>query len=255
MDDSTRSLFKNQDECGTLLVSHHGGVDNWMKCCPVARTMEGWSETLSAWVIIQVRCKRWGCPICGRRKVQHYAQKVATAKPNRFITLTCWTELYESPREAFDQTRRAIPKFMAKLRNAYGEFECFRVLEATKKGWPHYHMIARCPYIPQPELVTLWRDLTGNKIVDVRAIDKTTHAYWYVVKYLAKQQHIPWTDRRCTWTKAFFPEPDFESGESLNIMALHFANAHPADHVRWCYEGCTLERHSADCFIVRGRKA
>lgn len=252
MDQDTRDLFRDQSEPARFLVGHNAGLDLWMKCCPVARTWEGWSETLDAWVIIAVSCRRWSCPICGREKVQHYAKKVADAEPNRLITLTVNPAMHESPRAAYDATRRQIPELSKRIRKGYTEFEFFRVLEATKKGWPHYHLVTRSPYIPQGELSSIWNELTGAWIVDVRALHRRTNAYWYVVKYLGKQAHIPWTDRRATWTKNFFRKTDFAPGESLHILRPYFANAHPADHCRWCYEGAYLERYSKNCWIKRG---
>lgn len=184
----------SQQQNDRLLITPNASIDAWMNTCPKARTIEGWSTRLNAWVIIANCCKQWGCPICGRQKIQHYARLVADAQANRLITLTVNPARYDSPRAAYDHTRRRIPILSARLRRTYGEFEFFRILEVTKKGWPHYHLIARSPYIPQTELSQLWNELTGAPIVDVRKLDRRTNAYWYVTKYLAKQKYIPWTN-------------------------------------------------------------
>lgn len=252
MKDHTGADTPQQDEPDRFLVASGGSLDNWMKCCPVARTVEGWSTTLDAWVIIANECKRWSCPICGRHKVTRYATMVASAQPNKFITLTCNPAMHENPRAAYDATRRKIPQLTTRLRRRYEEFEFFRVLEVTKKGWPHYHLITRSPYIPQAELSDLWKELTGAPIVDVRKMDRSTNAYWYVVKYLGKQAYIPWTDRRATWTRNFFPANDFTPGESLGIHQLHFANYHPSDQVRWTRPTAILERYSHNAWMVVG---
>jgi len=255
-DDSTRDQFQEEPPADRMLVGHNRSLANWMKACPSARTLEGWSQVLEAWVIIGTCCNRWSCPICGRRKVQHYARLVAESGADKLITLTVNPAKHADPRAAYDATRRQIPRLTAKLRKAYGEFEFFRILEATKRGWPHYHLIARSPYIPQAELSGLWNDLTGAPIVDVRQMNRKTNAYWYVVKYLAKQEYIPWTDRRASWTRGFFVKDDFEKGEGLDLAVPFFANTHPTDHVRWCYEGTTLERYSHNCWvIVAGRQS
>ena len=254
LEDSTRKLFSDQPVSTKHLVGSYFALADWMKCCPRAKTLEAWSEKLQAFVIIQVTCKNWGCPICGRRKVQKYAKKVTAAKPNRLVTLTVNPKQHESPRAAFDATRRSIPKLSAKVRKLFGEFEFFRILEVTKKGWPHYHLITRSEYIPQPELSRLWNELTGAPIVDVRKLGKTVQAYWYVVKYLGKQDHVPWTDRRAAWTKNFFVDEEFEAGPSLHLMGQRFVGARPDNHARWCYLGCILERYSQDCWIVRGKR-
>lgn len=252
MTNSIRDNYKSQAEIRQHLVGAYTPLADWMRCCPRSKTMEGWSETLATWVIISITCKNWGCPVCGRKKVAHYAQKVSAAKPNRLITLTVNPSHWTNPREAYDGTRRCIPKLSARIRKQFGEFEFFRVLEATKKGWPHYHLITRSPYIPQHVLSHEWNELTRAPIVDVRQMDKTTKTYWYVVKYLGKQAVIPWTDRRASWTKKFFPKSDFVPSDSLHIMGERFVGARADTHARWCYSGCTLEKYSETCWKVHG---
>lgn len=223
-----------------------------MDTCPRARTLSARSETLDAWVLIAVTCKNWGCPICGRRKVAHYAQLVTAAKPNRLITLTVDPKFYKDPRDAFDRTRKCVPKLIASLRKAYGDFECFRVLETTKKGWPHYHLVVRSAYIPHAVVRSLWTALTGAIIVDVRQIKRATDIYYYVVKYLAKQTAVPWTKRRVTWTRNFFAAQDFTPGPGLLLQGEAFKGHTPVQIAQWEFTGCTLERHSRDCWIVHG---
>lgn len=251
--ESNRNLFKSEAENRSMLVGGYSALADWMKCCPRSKTMEGYSETLAAWVVISITCNNWGCPICGRKKVQHYAQKVTAAKPNRLITLTVNPATWENPRAAYDGTRRAIPKLCVRLRKMFGEFEFFRVLEVTKKGWPHYHLVTRSEYIPQADLSREWNRLTGAPIVDVRKMHKSIQAYWYVVKYLAKQEMIPWTNRRAAWTRKFFMQTDFKPSQSLHLMGQRFVGARADNHCRWVYTGCTLERYSDTCWIVRGR--
>ena len=247
--DNTTDGFEDQVQPERLLVNANSPCDNWLKTCPVARTLEGWSETLDAWVLIAITCNRWSCPICGRKKVQHYARKVADAEPNKLITLTCNPAMHENPRAAYDDTRRKIPGLTARLRRLFGEVEFFRILEITKKGWPHYHLVTRSGFIPQATISNIWKELVGAPIVDVRKIDRKNNAYWYVIKYLAKQRYIAWTDRRAAWTKGFFRKDEFESGEKLFLLRQYFANAHPADHMRWCYDGCTFEKYSDSCWV------
>jgi hypothetical protein len=177
---------------------------------------------------------------------------VAAAKPNRLVTLTVDPKLYTDPRGAYDRTRRTIPKLLNQLRKKYGEVECFRVLEVTKKGWPHYHLVMRSAYIPQADLQSRWQSLTGAIIVDVRAIKKSKDVYFYVVKYLAKQDHVPWTNRRVTWTRGFFPATDFTPGPGLNLRNEEFVGHTPPQAALYEYPGCTLQRYSRDCWIVVG---
>lgn len=252
-DDHTDSALRTKVQPDRFLVGSDRSIHNWMMACPRAKTLEAYSETLENWVVIAISCNNWGCPVCGRKKVVHYAKLVADAAPNKLITLTVNPAKHSDPRAAYDETRRKIPGLSARLRRAYGEFEFFRILEITKKGWPHYHLIARSPYIPQAELSNLWAELVGAPIVDVRKIDRTASAYWYVVKYLAKQRYIPWTDRRAAWTRKFFPKSEFKPGQSLNLMQETFKREHPADYLRWWYEGHEIQAYSGNCWLLCGK--
>lgn len=190
---------------------------HWANSCPYAGTITGYSLSLERRVWVAARCGRWGCPSCGPRKVWRLAFRVAAARPNRLLTLTVNPRKWEDPRAAFDGTRRKVPKFFRELRKKYGAIEYLRVLEATKKGWPHYHFVMRSGYMPQEHLSTIWNELTGAPIVDIRAIEKSSVVLGYVVKYLSKQDHVPWTDRRVTWSKGFFEETEEVPKQSLEL--------------------------------------
>ena len=242
-----------QDHSRKFLIGWQGFNHAQFDGCPSASTMYGWSIELAATVVIQIRCKRWSCPHCGQRKMTHFAHRVAAARPTRFITLTCANRRYETPREAYDDTRRALSKLTTRIRKNYGEFEYFRILETTRKGWPHYHLIARSPYIPQPDLSKRWASLTGATIVHIRQVDKTAHTYKYVMKYLGKQHHVPWTDRRLSWTRNFFVEDDFEKGPSLNMPTPSWDGLPPSFVLEEHFKGYTATEFSRDCWIIGDR--
>lgn len=248
---STEKTQKSQDGSQRLLVASEGGFRREMQCCPIARTYTAISIRLEATVIIAVECGRWSCQHCGKKKVAKYALRVKEAAPNKLITLTVNPARWGSPREAYDGTRRKVSDLTKVLRKSYGEFEYFRILEVTKKGWPHYHLITRSPYIPQAELSDLWRQLTGAPIVDVRMIKKVGDVYWYVVKYLAKQAYIPWTDRRATWTRGFLVKTDFKADTPLELMEPQFSHEHPADWMRWNLPTTNLIEYSPTCWIFQ----
>lgn len=236
----------------TYLIGSLTGTQNFLDCCPFAATVCGWSVTLQATVVIQLRCKRWTCRHCGERLIAHYGRKCEAAKPNRFITLTCANNRWSDPLAAYHGTRKAVTALAAKLRRRLGEFEYFRVLEATKKGWPHYHLITRCPYVPQAELSTEWNKLTNAPIVDVRQVKRIRDVYSYVVKYLGKQKAVPWTNRRVAWSRHFWSVDDFKAGPTLEMPCPEYNGDHPASYLAWRYEGRLIETYSRDCWILRG---
>jgi hypothetical protein len=214
--------------------------------CPWATTLHAWSKSLEKQVVIAIRCKRWGCDVCGKRKMTHYGRKCEAAKPNRLITLTVDTKLHETPHGAFKATGPKVTHFATRVRRIIPEFEYLKVLEVTKKGWPHYHLVVRSQFIKQAECSRIWAELTGAPIVDVRKIKKPSDVYYYVIKYLGKQKYIPWTDRRMSWSKNFFVKQEFEKVGGLDLCEISRSMKHPIDFLQMHYVGHTFEQFSAD---------
>lgn len=217
-----------------------GGLDQ----CTAATTLVGYSLALQRSVVVAVTCKRWGCRFCGQQKTRKLASIAAEAQPNAFITLTVDPKLYQSPRESFDQTRRLVGALAQRIRRNYGKIEYMRVLEVTKKGWPHYHLLARCPFIPQKELSTHWAELSGAPIVDIRKVKKNADVYFYVVKYLSKQAYIQWTTRRVTMSKGFDLAPKNQIKPTLDLEACQRENYHPNSYLWHNCRGQWMERIS-----------
>lgn len=218
--------------------------------CPSAKTVTGFSKTLDRWCVIQIRCKRWGCRHCGVRKSTHFAWKCIDARPNRLVTLTVNNKLWENPRAAYDGTKRKVTELATKLRRSHGEFEYFKVLEVTKLGWPHYHLIVRSGYIPQRHISQQWNLLTGAPIVDVRRIKKTQDVYFYVVKYLCKQKYIPWTNRRVSWSRNFFDKTPFNQPDGLQLTQVHWSDEHPVEVLKKHFDVFFIHPFSRDCWTL-----
>jgi len=170
------------------------------------------------------------------------AKNVERATPNRFITLTTDAKLWASGREAFDGVRRKLPDFTKQIRKECGSFEYVRVLELHKNGMPHWHLLARSKYIPQPTISAVWSSLTGSVIVDVRKATEGRHAARYVMKYLSKCKHIEWTNRRVSWSKKFFPPQPPTDKEDWQLKNKEHRLERPADCMLDQYIGYHAER-------------
>jgi len=74
------------------------------------------------------------------------------------------------------------------LRRRYGHdsINYFAVVEETKQGEPHLHILLRSPYIPQAFISDCMRDLIGAPIVDIRRIRSARDVVTYVAKYITK---------------------------------------------------------------------
>jgi len=223
----------NPPTSSTLLIGTSRPSLGPLDLCLHAVTLTAWSCALNCPVVIAQTCKQWTCRHCGERKASALAATAAHAKPNKLITLTINPALHETPRSAFDVTRRKCCTLVQMIRRSFGSFEYMRVLELTKKGWPHYHFVARCGFIPQPWLSDKWDKLTGAPIVDVRALKKTREAYWYVMKYLGKQKYCEWTTRRVTISRGFVPKHERRSASTLDLQGLHREHQHPRDFFYW----------------------
>lgn len=210
--------------------------------CPTQQTIV--YEDLSDYTMHMVRtvCNTWKCPWCGPRKRAALTAKIALAKPNRFITLTTDPATGDTPRQVYDWSRRQISELAKVIRKRHGEFEYVRAIEQTKKGWPHYHLLVRSPYLDQKELSHCWCHLTRAFIVDIRALTKDERAARYVTKYLTKQTSCDFTTRRLSWTKGFFM-PEEKPKESGTIAAdIHRYNQRPEDVQFWEYPQCSWEK-------------
>lgn len=250
---STQGTFEDQEQPVYLVTNDYASLRKWLNCCPKADTLSAYSMTLERRVFLQLRCKQWDCPHCGPRRIAHLTAKCVEAKPNKFVTLTVNNSLYESPREAYDKTRKHVTTLTRTIRQELGSWEYMRVLEVTRKGFPHYHLIARGPFVDQMWLSARWQLLTGAKIVDIRRIKKQVDAARYIMKYLYKQKYIPWTNRRVSWTRGFFPDPKEPAPEKLNLIDVHREGMWPASFFAVYHEGWPIERLGPDMWAFTGK--
>lgn len=223
--------------------------------CPYAQTLTAHSITHGAQILFILPCRRWSCPVCSQQKIRRLAGSVRAAKPNRLLTLTIDPALYESPRGAFLATAPKVPLLVRKLRQRYGEVEYLRVTEVTKSGWPHYHLLVRSGFLPHAVVKTLWDEMTGAKIVDLRQVTKSFAAYQYLVKYLSKLHKLEWTERHVSVSRHFIPPDDWENPSPVVYGLEEFHNYHPAAFVAERCEGATLERLTPHSYLIHPANA
>lgn len=222
----------DQPQVGPLryLVPHPSTWKNHT-CCPWATSILVIDPETEELKLCPVTCKRWGCEWCAVRKIKKLAYLTNGASPSRMMTLTIDPALYESPKDAWEQTTDKIPELVRLLRaepvRAWKEakkskrpsainrpepmeFEYLKVTELHKSGWPHWHLLCRCPFIPRQWLTDAWASLTGATRVDLKKIASTFSSFRYLVKYLTKLHRIDWTDRHVSYSQHFFKDEDKE---------------------------------------------
>lgn len=199
-----------------------------MAGCPYGQSLIAWSDALDVELVMLLPCRRWRCEHCGTVRAADLSRRIVAANPTKFLTLTVNNAQFANPREAYDKTRRKLPKFTARMRKLTPEFEYVRVLEVTKAGWPHYHLLTRMNYVSQHKISTAWAELTGSPIVDIRQIKNGQNNINYVCKYLKKQIYCTFTERRVSWSRNFFPKDEKTDRIEWELRHKEHRREHPS---------------------------
>lgn len=145
-----------------------------------------------------LKCRSWQCEYCNPdRKSQLIAQGIS-GRPNKFLTLTTNPSQYSCAAERAQMLVRAFRLLRLRIMRKYGwkKLPFLAVIEKTKLGEPHLHVLLRCPYIDQQFISDTMRELMGAPIVDIRAINGEDQVAGYVAKYVGKDPHkFPGTKR------------------------------------------------------------
>ena len=138
--------------------------------------------------IMPLRCRCWSCDECRPIRAARLVHEAKAGKPTMFVTLTTWRRPGHCPQAA----ARALARAWRTVRREYvakhgkGSLAFLAVFEATKQGWPHLHIVARCKWLDQKWLSNRMRELIGAPIVDVRRIKGLNKVAEYVTKYIGK---------------------------------------------------------------------
>ncbi len=167
--------------------------------------------------VVPLTCKSWRCKKCGPKLVTHWRNKIAEARPRRFITLT-WDPKFEpDPDIATEKMKRAFARLVRLLRNKGYIFEYCAVWEFTKKGYPHIHIAQKGSYVPQKVLSAKWLYLRAGQVTDIRAVKSTAACAQELTKYLMKSTAITRDQmpnmRLVQASKNFFDPPAIAQGD------------------------------------------
>jgi hypothetical protein len=215
-------------------------------CCPWATSAFGFDWNSERWILVQVTCKRWGCPYCAVRKIRRLAWMSRNAEPTSLVTVTVSVHRYHDGKAAWDAMAPAWPELIRYARKLWGEIEYLRVLELQQNGMPHFHAMLRAPFLPQQPLRKEWRRLIGEPDaadrvdrdghywagLQIKAIDSTFRTFRYLVKYLSKLHKLPWTDRHVSYSKQFFREADTQKVEWAKLDQVQKRDEHPFKFLR-----------------------
>ena len=100
--------------------------------------------------IYPLRCKRWSCPTCGRKKTRATIARVKAGMALgtcRFLTLT--SPAGECPDESYARFPARWKRMHMRLERRFGRIQYVAVVEPQKRGAAHVHVVYRGPFIPQ----------------------------------------------------------------------------------------------------------
>ena len=134
-------------------------------------------------------CKSWHCEYCAPIRQRQLMHQAADGNPDKFITLTSRYRPDEmTPDEAAQQLVHAWRMVVqrGKREGIFKDIQYIAIFELTKKGWPHLHILARCPFIVQAWLSKRLEQYADSPRVDIRKVRGRKRAAYYVAKYISK---------------------------------------------------------------------
>jgi hypothetical protein len=139
--------------------------------------------------IYQANCKQWECIDCRPFMARKLRGKIMSGLPDKMLTLTSQTGLGDSRIERRKLMGVAFNVFIKRIKREFNlkALPFFVVVEETERGEPHFHVLLRAPFLRQAWLSAQWEELTGARIVDIRAVRDPKNATYYVSKYLSKK--------------------------------------------------------------------
>ena len=248
MKDVINDVDRPLEQVQRYLIPHPGTWANYT-CCPWAKSILAIDHETDKLVLCPVTCKRWGCAYCAPKKIRKLAFLTNGAAPNRWIRLGVDPKLYESPKEAWEKTSPKFPECFRQLRAIRKcEIEYLKVTELHKSGYPHYHALLRCGFLPKKQLDDTWAKLTGAPYNWIAKIDSTFSSFRYLVKYLTKLHKIEWTDRHVSYSRGFFREEDREKLAFPERAILSRIDEHPWLYLSRRYQRDTVGVDANGCY-------
>lgn len=174
-------------------------------------------------------CNCWSCDTCNPRRRAWLRDEALSGAPTTFITLTWDANRAENPAQARRIMARALDHLRHRIRREFPghEFEYLCVVEAFKNGYPHFHLLARAPFIPWCWLSNVWRDLTGAWVVRIEWIRDREAAAGYVAKYLSKEPVQFGHGKRYWFTQGYRPPADPDAAKERRRRAWRWVPERP----------------------------
>jgi hypothetical protein len=176
------------------------------------------------------KCGRWDCPVCGNERVKKIRKRLKGAlyyrfgevqkrgesdgwKYLKFLTLTCYHN-FDTPQEAYKVMSEGWNKLLTAMKRKFGNIEVFKVVEAHKDGYPHFHsLLWTIEFIPFDWIQEKWVKYGVGKFVNIsnktKKFENIKHVVNYVTKYLMKSvgDAVSWF-KRWSQSRGFLMKPE-----------------------------------------------
>lgn len=148
--------------------------------------------------VASLRCKAWTCPDCAPDRSSRLIAECHGGSPNTFLTLTSRRRAGITPNAAALELTRAWRLVRLRLLRKTGakKLPFFAVIESTKLGWPHLHILLRSVWLDRQQISNWMLEICDSPIVDIRRIDQRGKVAAYVAKYCSKAAHKFGTAKR-----------------------------------------------------------
>ncbi len=169
--------------------------------------------------MVPLRCRCWHCDECRPDRAARLVYEAKSGNPTLFITLTTHRRPGRSPDAAARNLAHAWRRFRRQYVKAHGKgsLAFLTVFEATRQGWPHLHIVARCKWIDQRQLSKFMGAEIGAPVVDVRRIKGQSEVAGYISKYIGKNpQRFAGTKRYWRSLDYLLPVAGYEAGAGAN---------------------------------------
>jgi len=195
-------------------------------------------------------CGKWSCPSCGPRRARRLRSRLNRTTPTRLITLTVRADASVPAAAQLARANKAWSILGRRYRRKFGTraIGYAKIVELTKAGTPHLHILANVPYIHHTALSAAWKELTGAHIVDVRAVKRERGIAGYLTSYLTKAMAVPTGMRKWSSSKGFVPPEtprELEEGElppevtfspvAADFIAASYIQAGYTSHDGWLW--------------------
>ena len=146
------------------------------------------NPTIGSGRAVTLFCKCCGCRTCNPGYRKRLKALLLAGEPDMLLTLTAGPKAGDTTAQAIATLKRGwqiLRRRMAK-RLDLESLPFHVVVEATKKGRPHLHILCRAKFVKQAWLSNQMKALAGSPIVHVTRIWSQRHAAAYLGKYLTK---------------------------------------------------------------------